>query len=340
MAMLNFESDQFMQLLTDALREGPASRAWREASGRLDEWASAEPGSGTFEKAREFGLILAAREHLEDSRSYREIRAGGGFTRKVLDSLAKERELEKQRRPSFRALILAMIGAVLAIAAVGIFTYSIASKVPAPPPTPELQNLSFPHPILSATFHGQTPAGWKTFGSSLVPGFDGAFLPPREGPETYASCGLANLVPLPAKPPWQMEVQIRLANPSQSVVPQIFVTDRADFDQDSAQRHEFLVVLQPTSEAGWVSRPQVILPDGSVSVSAPLGEVGQTLSIGMVIDGKSALVECNQKRLYAGPSQLDEKLPKFAGVRFLRRGNLSAADLPGIISIRIDGAMQ
>jgi hypothetical protein len=339
MVMLDFESDQFMQLLTDALRQGPASPAWHEASARLKEWAAAEPGSRTFEKAEEFRLLLAARQHLESGRSYREIRAGSGFTRKVLESLEQERELERERRPSLNSMILAIIGALLAIAAVGMITYFLASSGPAPAPKVDLQNLSFPAPILAATFHGQTPAGWRTFGS-LTPTFDGTFLPPQEAPANYTSCGLATLMPLPAGRSWQMEVQIQLANPSESVIPQIFVTDRADFDQGVAGTHELLCVLQPTNETGWVSRPQVVLPDGTASVGSPIGRAGETLSVGVVIDGHSALVECNQKRLYSGPSQLDPQLPKFAGVRFLRRGNLPSRDIPGIVSIRIDGATQ
>jgi len=86
-------SDPFFTLLTDALRAGPGSPEWRDAVAQLK--VNGEP-------VDEHRLLIEAREALESGRDYRSIRAGAGFTRKLLTNLDKEspREGQKTRFPT------------------------------------------------------------------------------------------------------------------------------------------------------------------------------------------------------------------------------------------------
>ena len=81
-----FESDADLKLLTDALRAGPASPQWHEAVTQL----RAGGVNGSDASADEYRLLVAARENLESGREYRSVRAGPGFTRKVMLPLAPE----------------------------------------------------------------------------------------------------------------------------------------------------------------------------------------------------------------------------------------------------------
>src|SRR5215218_9833460 len=82
MAQANVDADPLFQLLTDALRAGPGSPEWHQAVAKLRE--------GGAEHADEYRLLITAREHLESGKDYRSVRAGPGFTRKLLDNLDKE----------------------------------------------------------------------------------------------------------------------------------------------------------------------------------------------------------------------------------------------------------
>src|ERR1700750_2686952 len=79
MTDLDFESSQ-LQLITEALRAGPGSPAWREALAAIEHSPDAD----------EFKVLYAARERLASGRQYREVRAGAGFTRKVFDAIEQE----------------------------------------------------------------------------------------------------------------------------------------------------------------------------------------------------------------------------------------------------------
>ena len=68
-------NDPFLTLLTDALRGGPGSPEWREAVAKLQ--------AGGIPDAQQYQALVDARENLEGGKSYRSIRAGAGFTRKL-----------------------------------------------------------------------------------------------------------------------------------------------------------------------------------------------------------------------------------------------------------------
>src|SRR5262249_24335648 len=103
-----FDSDQFLRLLTDALRAGPGSPQWHEAVMQL---RSANPS-----ETDEYRLIIQAREHLQRGRDYRIIHAGPEFSRKVLESV----EQESAGSPPPAANIIAVLGVLGILAAIVI----------------------------------------------------------------------------------------------------------------------------------------------------------------------------------------------------------------------------
>src|SRR3954451_13959202 len=139
MPELDFETDSFLQLLTDALRAGPGSPSWHEALQRLR--------SGGIEHADEYRLLVTAREHLESGRSYRSIRAGTGFTQRLMSAIDEESARGGPRRPQTASLIA--IGAaaemVIVLGVVGYLLWTAAqrSSTPAENPTLLVNTVSF-----------------------------------------------------------------------------------------------------------------------------------------------------------------------------------------------------
>src|SRR5947199_10863707 len=93
---LDLQSDQFMTLLTDALRSGPGSPEWHQAVKIL---------RASDQNVDEYTLLYSAREHLESGKDYRSVRAGTGFTRKVLE----QSEEQATTPPAPTADIIALI---------------------------------------------------------------------------------------------------------------------------------------------------------------------------------------------------------------------------------------
>src|SRR2546421_8100566 len=78
---IDLQSDEFMTLLTDALRAGPGSPEWSQAVKAL---------RASNQNMDEYTLLYTAREHLESGKDYRSVRAGPGFTRKLLGGIEQE----------------------------------------------------------------------------------------------------------------------------------------------------------------------------------------------------------------------------------------------------------
>src|SRR5580704_15943114 len=90
-ATLDFESDQFLKLLTDALRAGPGSPTWHTVVARLRQ---SEPASAAAldSESGQWQALISVRENLESGKSYRSVRAGPGFRRRVMDRIDAEPE--------------------------------------------------------------------------------------------------------------------------------------------------------------------------------------------------------------------------------------------------------
>src|SRR2546423_711703 len=138
--LLEFDNDQFLQLLTDALRAGPQSPQWKEAVERLR--------TSKVAGADEYQLLLRAREDLEHGLDYRSIRAGPGFTRKLMDQIDQEDGAASARSSSAAKLVLFI--AVLAIIGVVVAIVFLSTRRPAADPDLAVLKLAvFPRTTIS-----------------------------------------------------------------------------------------------------------------------------------------------------------------------------------------------
>src|SRR5918993_3982728 len=110
MATLDFESDPQLIALTDALRAGPGSPQWRDAVNRLREQGG--------DQADEYLLLCTAGEHLARGRTYREIHAGPGISRKVMQAVEEERSGNRARFAPTAGVIALLSGVVVLCAVV------------------------------------------------------------------------------------------------------------------------------------------------------------------------------------------------------------------------------
>jgi len=161
----NVQADPMFQLLTDALRAGPGSPEWHQAVSKLRQ--------GGVEHADEYKLLVAVREHLESGRDYRSIRAGPGFTRKLLEGLDKAEPVRRRDGPPVATMIAAVSGLVL-LAVVAFVIVQLVKRgqvAPQPGETTDLQHAYFPTVVAQATFDapgGAVPPGWKSIGELSI----------------------------------------------------------------------------------------------------------------------------------------------------------------------------
>ena len=150
-------NEPFLTLLTDALRAGPGSPEWHQAVAQLKL-------SG--ENVDEYKLLIEAREALESGRDYRSVRAGAGFTKKLLNELDQPKPAGPGR--FHLATVIASVAGVVILAVVAIAVYSLYTRTPVDDSTKAVNDLAstyFSKEIGSATFRkwhsGRVADDWK-----------------------------------------------------------------------------------------------------------------------------------------------------------------------------------
>jgi len=321
---LDIDNDPFLVLLTDALRAGPGSPEWHDAVARLK--TSPEP-------VDEYQLLIEARQALESGKDYGSVRAGPGFTRKVLT------EIDQQKHPIVRArqlplasLVALIAGAVIVIVGAAL-VYELYPRV-SPSPSPGLKGIEdlaaayFPNTVLSTTFDMGVPAGWRTIGNLPLEARDGLNTGAADvQPGNYVGGGIVSIVPFPAGQPFSALVVVRIDKPDESLIPQVFITNSSDFSSDRAVSWGVELVWQRKG-----SQQQVVL-GGDIKRQAPLPAHNPTLSVRLIVNRELAIVECNGQRLWAGPNAFGDK-PRYLGLRFLRTAGTAASHV-SIQSIRV-----
>jgi hypothetical protein len=300
--MLEIKTNPFDELLAEALRAGPGSAAWREAVAQL--------GTVT-EAADEYQALLSARENLESGKPYRSVRAGAGFTRKVMDGLDHQDTGRASRGIPTAPIIavLAVIGIICALGWLGIHL------VPRPESghggLSELANTYFSTQIAEATFDGSIPASWRQIGGLPLEFHDG--LRPGAAGESPGG-GVVLATPLPADEPFAFEAQLRIAHSSDALVAQVFVSSTGDFSQDRAtSSHELLWTCRGKAQ-------EVVLDGRVLPITSPPLHDGSTVQVRILMNLTRAIVEVDGQRLWAGPYDLGAD-PRWLGVRFIRSGS-------------------
>lgn len=297
---VEFESDEFLKLLTDALRAGPGSPQWHEAVLRLR--------NSTIADADEYRMLINAREHLESGRDYRAIHAGPGFTRKVMDRI--DEEVSSRRTPGPSANLLALLGGLVLLAAVATVVVIIVRSQPQGGPTvEELRQAIFARTTTSADFAGGIPADWRTFGIVPVAAGKGLRGGAQKGNEKeYKAGGVYLANPLPAGEAFAVESTIHLASPTNRVDLQLFIGE----DSAAQGARDFVVDIKNGEAAAY-------LPDGKLAGQVEKLAKGD-VQVLVKLDKQHVIVEAGGKAVYAGPHGLSPDKPRHPGIRFLTRG--------------------
>jgi hypothetical protein len=319
MAQTDLENDPFLVLLTDALRAGPGSPQWHEAVAKLK--TSTEP-------VDEYRLLIDARQSLESGKEYRSVRAGPGFTRKVLEGVEHEQPATRRAFPITGTIILSAVVVILGV--VGIIVYELYPRGPVAPShtgVDELSSTYFPTTVLSSSFDTSIPIDWRQIGSLPVEASKGlrageAVVPP----DGYIGGGIVIANPMPADQPFAMQVTLQVKSVADDLIPQVFVSNSPDFSQDRATAAQELVWQLKGNE-------QKVVVAGRIEGQAALPAHAQTLTIRIVLNRDLAIVETDDHRLWAGPHSLGDG-QRYVGVRFIRTAGKSTGNI-SIQSIRL-----
>jgi hypothetical protein len=339
---LDFESDPLAKLLSDALRAGPGSPQWHDAASRL-------AGDGSAQ-ASEYRQVLEARQRLESGRNYRSVRAGPGFTRRLMDSLESEPAGNSLGRLLPPAGAVAVVSALLVVAALVGMAYYLLPRTPAPntngiasgsPGIDRLASLYLVDTVTAASFDGggEAPSGWRTIGSlrmtyarGLRPAPAGAGMASSAPMTQPAAGGIVWGQPLDPNEPLAIEATLRAPRAIDEIIPEIVVAEQEPLDRDTATATRELVWL--LRDGKW----SLVLPGGDV-VEAPTQrhrEVGQQVVVRLTFDRSNAILEINGARAWAGEHKLSPDKPRFAALRFLKRGSSDrGAEVISFQSVRL-----
>jgi hypothetical protein len=303
---LDFESDQFLHLLTEALRAGPASPEWHQAVARL------RTDHGT--DIDEFKLLVAARQHLESGKEYRSVRAGPEFTRKIMTSLEEEEPAIARRRTKVpTANLIAIISALVMIAVVAIVVWFLIPGKNEPPIAIDgLASTYFSEPALNVSFDSPLDPQWKSFGAlKLDVGTGLSPVPALDNSTEPAGGGIYWNQPLDASQPVSIEATLRVNQTPDNLIAQVFVTDQPEFSETRGTgQHELTWSLRK-------GQATLVLPSGDVAAqSASLRQVPTTIHVRILIDQSNTIVEMGEQ-IWKGAHGLGSK-PRYVGLRFLR----------------------
>jgi hypothetical protein len=329
----DLQSDQFMTLLTDALRSGPGSPEWHQA---VRQVRAANPQAA----ADEYAMLCAARERLEAGKEYRSVRPGPGFTRKVMASVDEEGRNGPGGVPTANVIALLAAGAILGVVVVigvillrggGVHNGQQQQKVE------ELGGVIFGNKFLSATFGGpasnvaNAPEGWVRFGELALVTKNGELRPstqPAAGdPKAYKAGGIVTVVSIPADQPLEVDAVLRLSRGPEDGIVQVLVSDEPIGDENAAGAHALVWQLK-SGEA------RAFLADGQATPQGERITGPREVAVKMALNRETTVVEAAGKRLYAGPHLLDPAKPRYAGVRFLRRGEEKWDNL-GVVAVTL-----
>jgi hypothetical protein len=303
---LDFESDQFLQLLTDALRAGPASPEWHQAVARLRA-----DHSGDLD---EYKLLVAARQHLESGKEYRSVRAGPEFTRKIMSVLEEEEPAVARRRTKVpTANLIAVISALLMVAVVVVVVwFLIPGKNETPLAVDTLASTYFAEPVISADFASPLDPQWQAFGSLKLDQTNGLAPVPAIDTTEPAGGGIYWTQSIDASQPISIEAALRVNQATSNLIAQIFVTDVPEFtDTRGTGQHELAWSFQG-------GQATLVLPNGNVAAqSSKIRELPSNLNVRILLDAQNTIVETGGRQIWKGANGLGSK-PRYVGLRFLR----------------------
>jgi len=301
----DLQIDPFLQLLTDALRAGPGSPEWHEAVQRV---SAGETGTDN-----EYSILVKARENLASGKKYREVRAGVGFTRKVLADIDKDAAATASKKSPISASLISYAGAGLIVATLAVVISWLVRGGGLPAPTEDLAGMFFGSTLASATFDQPLSDAWRTIGPLSVDPAKGLAPSISKSSPDYIGGGIVTKKGVSPIEPFAVEASFQFQHVSDEVVPQLFVTDDPNFSTDKATSPHELVWMVKGGMA------QIWLPDGELASNGEKINDGESVSVRIVVGDTDTVVICNGKILWSGASQLAADKPRFVGVRLLCR---------------------
>jgi hypothetical protein len=304
METLNFDSDQFLELLTDALRAGPGSPEWHEAVEALRTNGASDND--------EYQLLIAARENLEKGKEYRSVRAGPGFARMLNDAL-DDAGSAKPKSPTTN--FIAIISAALILGAAAVILYLL---FPGGTPTAAIDKLSntyFVEPILDAHFDSTIPGDFGRIGSLDVDA-DGGLRPTSAGQaNAVRGGGIVWMQKISPTQPVAIDAILRITRPTDETIAELFISDTDNFSTEKGTSgHEFLWLYQ-------AGQAKVVLPGDKIeSQQSPNREFHGALNIRIAIERDAAIVSQQNKAIWSGAHGLDPSKPRYVGLRFIQTG--------------------
>jgi hypothetical protein len=322
---MDLQSEQFMTLLTDALRAGPGSPEWHQAVGVLR-------ASGGANGADEYQMLVRAREDLESGRDFRSVKPGAGFTRKVMQGIEEEGGGSKGTGlPSASLIAFLGVGVVLAVAvvvAVTLFRKTPENNGQNQQQIEQLRTVYFVNPVAQVSFEGADAAAvppgpeWKAVGEVPLEvkrrdGLGPAATQPtaKDDKQAYKAGALVRSEAIGADQAMMVDVTFRAARSTDAVIPQVFVSE-GPVDAAKGTSGRELVWLMKNGTM------QVALPDLSVpgqGEKVDLKKQPVSVNVKVRFDKEMVIVDAGDKRLYEGPHKLSAGTPRYVGVRFLRK---------------------
>lgn len=304
MQTADFESDAFLKLLTDALRRGPGSPAWREAVVKVRELG---PGA----ENDEMKLLVLAREHLASGQSYRTIRAGPNFTSELMGKLDVEQSGDDAaRKPRMTTWVLAVSGLLIFVAlAFGVWRFVKTEKADGDPSEP-LRSAYFVKPVNEVSFNDAALKALSAGGPLELESRQGVRI---DGKTPFAESASEVLWLRDALPPGAAaaDLQLEVRKGSDQVIIQFFVTDQPAFTGST---------MASPSELAWLlqgSTAKVLTRDGRITAQAAVAKRG--VSVRLRLNEKQAVIECDGQIMWSGPHGL--RGARYVGVRFTRVGS-------------------
>lgn len=314
----NMETDPFFTLLTDALRAGPGSPQWHDAVLALRQQG--------LEGSDEHRLLIEARENLESGRDYRSVRAGAGFTRKLMNDIENE-PVGPRKNGVPTATIVAILCGLLVLGVVVYIIIHWPHEATVQQQIDDLANTKEPRffgTLEAALFKDSIPPKWNRIGSLNLDASDGLRPNPQAAAENKNPGGgvvWSNTVP--GDQAFAVEVLVHVPKPTGAFLLEAFVSADDKFSSDKGTSSKDVV---------WQLHglQQQVLVSGSFKIptTPPVFHDGDTVRL--VVDQNVAIVEVGapgkMQRLWAGPHDLGSG-PRFIGVRFLQTGPAEKQDL-------------
>lgn len=318
-------NDPFMELLTDALRAGPGSPEWHQAVGELRK----RGGSA----ADEYSLLWTARERLASGKEYRSVKAGAGFTRKVMEGIERLPVGKGQKARSVPVAAVIALASVLVlvgvVAVVGYWMYgSAGGQAPA---KEDLSSVVFIQTVVDDQFADTIqPSVWTHIGGLPVTANDGL----HAGAATstgYTGGGVLLTSAVSTGEPFAVDVELE-GKGGEGLIPQVFVTDQPQFHLDRGTgSHELVWTLQD-------GQAQVVLPDGHVAATWDGAGAHPTTTVHVVVGRDSAIVQTDGRQLWAGSHGLGADRPRYVGVRFLAKAGAKGDVVIKSVRVQTTGA--